>query len=306
METRRLLWFMALVFSIVLLVQYIELPYGYVLSSLLSFGKSQVTSAGSLLTRGSSDDTGNLVNQMDFSAVNSTKMNAAHEFQNTTKFSDERKEHGKPDLKPETSKHSNDSFGDSNDPEDDYSSSDFMGIIHNSTDDKVPRNKSSAPEMAREHGYDLPVTSYTSTKNSSSDNLQVTNAVPTSIKDEDKISRIASPQVASPPPNLPSHVSSPEYTGINQSTHIQSPRDSSTSMVKDPANILLNNEKPGLTPSDLSTFVHNSSTTRIPAKRRFKGPPAIVVPISEMNDMLSQSRVSYRSMVRVTFSQSIL
>ncbi|XP_051137129.1 probable glycosyltransferase At3g07620 isoform X2 [Andrographis paniculata] len=49
METRKLLWPMALVFSVILLLQYIELPYGYVLSSLLSFGKSQVTSAGGFL-----------------------------------------------------------------------------------------------------------------------------------------------------------------------------------------------------------------------------------------------------------------
>ncbi|KAI3468210.1 hypothetical protein Pfo_024873 [Paulownia fortunei] len=296
METTRLLWFMALVFSVVLLVQYIELPYGYVLSSLLSFGKSQVTSAGSFLTRGSSNDTGNLANQMGFSGVNSTKTNAAHEFQNITKFSDGKNEHGKHDLKSETNNHSNDSFGVRNEPEDDYPSRDFLGINHNSTDDRVVRNKILAPEMAREHGYDLPVSSYTSAKNSSLDNLQATNAVPTSIKNEDKISQITSPQVAFPPPNLPSHVSSPEYMGTNRSIRNQSPRPSTTSMGKDPANMLLNNEKPGLTKSDLFTSVNISSISRTPAKMRsFKGPPAIVVPISAMNDMLRQSRVSYRS-----------
>ncbi|KAK6140915.1 hypothetical protein DH2020_025343 [Rehmannia glutinosa] len=239
---------MALIFSVVLLVQYIELPYGYVLSSLLSFGKSQATSAGSFLTRGSVNDT------------------------------------GKNDLKSEIDTPFNDSVGVSTDPKDNSSSRDFMVISHNSTVERVVRNKSLALEMAGKHGYGLPVTNYTSEKNSSSDNLQF-------IKNEDKNSQITSTQVAAPPPNLLSHVSSPENMDTNRSMPIQSPRPSTGSMGKDRANMLLNDEKPGRTKSDISSFVNSSSITMTPAKkRRFKGPPAVVVPISAMNDMLNQSR----------------
>lgn len=175
MEKKRLLWLIALVFSVVLLVQHIELPYGYVLSSLLSFGKSQVTSASSFLTRGASNDTRNSSNHTGFSGPNSTKINAAPEFINMTRLSDENDKHG---LKSGSNKQSTtDSSGVSNDP-----------------------------EMAR--------------------------------------------------------------------------------------------EKPGLGQSDLSTFVNSSSIISTPAKTRgFKGPPAKVVPISVMNAMLLQSRVSYRSLV---------
>ncbi|KAK4419956.1 putative glycosyltransferase [Sesamum alatum] len=297
METRRLLWVMALVFSVVLLVQYIELPYGYVLQSLLSFGKAQVTSAGGLLTNGSSNGSGNSTNQIGLSGVNSTKMDAVPEFLNMTKLPDQQKEDDKHDLKSETSKRSDDSRGGSNDLEDDHPSRDFLRVLHNSTDEGVAENKKLAPEKAREHGYDLPVSRYTSANNASLNNLQATNAVPSSAKNVNTISPMKSLQVASPPPNSPSNISSPEYIGRNQSTHVRSSTPSTTSTGKDAANTLLNNGKPGLARSGLSAFVNNSSTRKSAAKmKRFKGPPAVVVPISAMNDMLHQSRVSYQSM----------
>ncbi|KAL0288595.1 UNVERIFIED_CONTAM: putative glycosyltransferase [Sesamum angustifolium] len=297
METRRLLWVMALVFSVVLLVQYIELPYGYVLQSLLSFGKAQVTSAGSLLNKGSSNNTGNLTNQIGFSGVNSTKMDAVHEFLNMTKLPDQKNKDDKHDLKSETSKRSDDSLGVINDTEDDHPSRDFLRVLHNSTDEGVAGDNKLAPEKAGEHGFDLPVSRYTSANNASLNNLQATNVVPSSIKKDNTIFPRTSPQVASQPPNSPSHISSPEFTGRNQSPHIQSSRPSTTSTGKDAEKTLLNNEKPGLAQSDLPTFVNNSSTRKTPAKMKgFKGPPSVVVPISAMNDMLHQSRVSYRSM----------
>ncbi|PIN23020.1 Acetylglucosaminyltransferase EXT1/exostosin 1 [Handroanthus impetiginosus] len=289
MEMRRLMWFMALAFSLALLVQYIELPYGYVLSSLLSFGKSQVTSAGSFSSRGSSSNhTGNLANQIGFSGVNSMKTNDARESLNLTKFSGERNENGKDYVKCETNKHRNDSFGFGNDPEVGYPGKDFSGIKPDSTDERVARNKSMTPEKAN--------SSYTSTNNSSLDNLQMRNATPTSAKKDYKISQIKSPLVASLPHNLQAQVLSPDYIGTNQTARIQSPRPSSTSMGKDAESMLLNSEKSGLKQSGLSSS-NNTSIIKTPVrKRRFKGPPAKVVPISAMNDLLRQSHVSYQSM----------
>ncbi|KAH6783807.1 hypothetical protein C2S52_008766 [Perilla frutescens var. hirtella] len=283
MEARRLLWFMALAFSVALLVHYIELPYGYVISSLLSIGKSEVTSAGNFSANGLSNESENSANRIVSGGLNST----GGAFQNVTKFVDEKKS--------ETSKHSNDSVGDSSDPVDEHSSTDVLEMNHSSTDDRVVRNKSLAAEMARQHVHDLPVSSYTSARNSSVDSLQGINAVSSSIIDEEKASRISSPQVASPPPNLPSHASSPEYKGLNQSTHIRSPSVGTTSVVKDPVNTVRKKEKPSLTHSQLSTYVNNSAR-RTPKLTRFKGPPTVVVPISKMNDLLSESRVSYHSM----------
>ncbi|PIN23018.1 Xylogalacturonan beta-1,3-xylosyltransferase [Handroanthus impetiginosus] len=275
MEMRRLMWFMALAFSVALLVQYIELPYA--------------TSAGSFLTRGSfSNHTGNLANQIGFSGVNSVKTNDARESLNLTKFSGEKNENGKDYVKRETNKHCNDSFGVGNDPAFGCLRKDFSGIKPGLTDERVARNKSMTPEKAN--------SGYTSTNNSSLDNLRMRNATPASVKKHYKISQIKSPLVASPPHDLQAQVLSPDYIGTNQTALIQSPRPSSNSMGKDAESMLLNSEKSGLKQSDLSSFNNTSIIKTRVQKRRFKGPPAKVVPISAMNDMLRQIRVSYRSM----------
>ncbi|EYU20439.1 hypothetical protein ABFS82_01G020600 [Erythranthe guttata] len=188
METRRLLWLMALLFSLVLLVQYIELPYGYVLSSFLSFTKSRSNSAKTNHARDSS--------------VN----------------------------------------------------------ITSSSDEHVVRNKSSTPELAPvQHGYNVSIPKYISSKNSSSVDLQLTNAAPTNTKKKDRNSQTTIPQVA---------------------------------------NMVLNNEKPKkIAQSDLSASVNSSfvNGTSSKMRRRFKGPPSRVVPMSEMNHMLTESRLSFRS-----------
>lgn len=250
MERRGLLWFVALAFSVVLLVQYIELPYGYVVSSLLSIGKSEVASAGSLSTNGLSNETENSAPRIVSGGVNSTKTNAAGSFQNATNFLEEKK---------------SETTDSSNDPVVERSSTEFLELNHSTTNDRVARNKS----LAREHVHDLPVSSYTSARNSSVDSLRGTNVVSSSIIDEER----------------DSHASSPQHKGSNQSTHT----------LKDPGDTV--QKRPSLTQSQLSTYVNNSSSRRTPKLTRFKGPPAVVVPISEMNDLLRKSRVSYRSMV---------
>ncbi|KAK4490968.1 hypothetical protein RD792_001689 [Penstemon davidsonii] len=207
METRRLVWLMALVFPIILLVQYFELPHGYVLSNLLSFGKSEVSS---IPTRGASNDT------------------------------------------------------------------ESMGM-----------NKIMAPEKARENGYKPPESNYssaTASSNSSLDNLWLRNVFPaTSNINEEKNPNIITPRVSLPLPPLdsPNNITSPQYISVNRSTPFASP------MGKD---AVLKN---GLIGRNIS---NPATTIKTPTKkRRFKGPPAVVIPISTMNDMLIQSRVSYKS-----------
>lgn len=56
----------------------------------------------------------------------------------------------------------------------------------------------------------------------------------------------------------------------------------------------------------LSTYVDSSASRTTPKPRRFNGRPAAGVPISEMNDLLRKSRVSYHSVVCVcTYNTSI-
>ncbi|KAL3844172.1 hypothetical protein ACJIZ3_001575 [Penstemon smallii] len=215
METRRLVWLMALVFSIILLVQSFELPYGYDLSNLLSFGKSQVTSVSSFPTIGASNNT-----------------------------------------------------------------------------ESVELNKNMAPEKVREkNGYKKPpesnYTSATASSNSSLDNLWLKNVVPAASNiNEVKNPNIITPRVSLPLPPLdsPNNITSPQYISVNRSTPFASPMGIDTVL------------KNGLIGRNIPPPVNPASIIKTPTKkRRFKGPPAVVVPISTMNDMLIQSRVSYKS-----------
>lgn len=112
----------------VLLVQYIELPYGYVLSSLLSLGKSEIAS------RGSSNGVNTSVSQTSFLRPNSTKILDLHK---------------EDDLRSETSNHSNNLSGDNNDHGDDHSSSNFLGTKNTTRDDDVVRNNGLVPETEK-------------------------------------------------------------------------------------------------------------------------------------------------------------
>ncbi|KAG6418910.1 hypothetical protein SASPL_121117 [Salvia splendens] len=236
METRRLLWFMAFAFSLVLLVQYIELPYGYVISSLLSTGKARVATADSFLANGMGDPVNRTVSGgPDASSVS----------QNVTEVVGEKK-------KPDTSKRSSDAFG-GDERVVERSSGDFLEMNLS--------NKSLAAETgSNQHKHELPMSSDTSSRNSSIDSLQGADAAPPSIKDDDRAPL----------------VSSPLYSPSNASSPVR--------------------ERPSLTHSQLSTEVSNSAIRRAPKSTRIKGAPTVVVPISKMNNLLSQSRVSYHSM----------
>ncbi|KAG8375587.1 hypothetical protein BUALT_Bualt10G0116000 [Buddleja alternifolia] len=214
METRRLLWLMALIFSVVLLVQYIELPYGYVSSSLLSFGKSRVTSPSSNLARVSSNDTGNLAKKMIFGGMNSTKLNASA--------------NSLPLLS--TTSASNSSLDNVNRSSSNGSSNDTGKLAKKMVFGGTNSTKLNASVN------NVPVLSTTSASNSSLESLRAATTIPISGKNEEKISQVTTPA----------------------------------------------------------------------KKKRFKGPPAVVVPISAMNDMLSQSRVSYRSMWPSKVDQELL
>ncbi|CAA0810570.1 Exostosin family protein [Striga hermonthica] len=75
------------------------------------------------------------------------------------------------------------------------------------------------------------------------------------------------------------------------------PSQSTSSTGKNPADIFLNDEKRGHVKNNTSGFVNSSTAIKSTGKKtRFKGPPAVVVPISEMNNAFLQSRASYRAM----------
>ncbi|WOG81401.1 hypothetical protein DCAR_0100548 [Daucus carota subsp. sativus] len=72
-ETRRWLWLIGLVFAFVLMAQYVELPYGNIISSVLPDGRTQVSEKSSPLPANLSSDTSKSGNTADLDNLNSTR-----------------------------------------------------------------------------------------------------------------------------------------------------------------------------------------------------------------------------------------
>lgn len=275
MDARRLLWLMALAFSVVLLVQYFELPYGY-LSYLLSFGKSQVAYRGSLPTRGSSSEFKTVGNQALLSGSNSSTMSEVREDLNAKKFSSVNDADGKHNLSADINTYYNETFGVYTSPGDGSPSDHFLKMNEPKVDVIPIQNKTLAPEKSRDYSYDLPASNHTTSSNSSLNNLLAGNVIP---------------------PSAPSSYSAapfkfPESVGANQSTNIKSINPDTSSMGEDTPKLNVKTKNTGLTPNNLSSSIFSSPVK----KETLKRPPAKVLPISAMNDMLLQSYAAYQPM----------
>ncbi|XP_073137225.1 probable glycosyltransferase At3g07620 [Henckelia pumila] len=275
MDARRLLWLMALAFSVVLLVQYFELPYGY-LSYLLSFGKSQVAYRGGLQTRDSSSEFKSLENQALLSGSNSSTMSAAREDLNAKKFSSGNDADDKHNLSAGVKNYSNETSGVYTSPGDGSSSEDFLKMNEPKVDVIPIQNKTLALEKSRDHSHDLPLSNHAISNNSSLNHLFAGNVIPPSA----------------PPSYSAAPFKSPESFGANQSTNIKSINPDESSRSKDAPKLNVKTENSGLTSNNLSSSIFSSPIK----KERFKGPPNKVLPISAMNDMLLKSYVANQPM----------
>lgn len=289
-ETRRCIWLVGVVFAMVLIVQYLELPYGNVISSVFSDGKAQVPVSGSSPSSDLSHKTNNL---------NSTGTIFANEMANKTKISEEK------DIAWE-----NDSVSGKNesldefselDPEDDpnrEASSVNVELNHNSTVEKIKRNDGLAPDKATEFVDSFTADNITTDSNSSLSNNPEENIAPTSQVNGNPDASPAMPSFAlpqiGPPPPLAS------LTNVNTSTRapIISSNDPNTSSVeKIEPKMVHYNEKLGPLQSDGDLSGGNPSIPNAtPVAERPKSPTAAVVLISEMNDMFLMSRASSYSM----------
>ncbi|KAI3468209.1 hypothetical protein Pfo_024872 [Paulownia fortunei] len=298
-ETRRLLLLMGVVFGLILFVQYFELPYSSILSSLFATGKSQVAPIDNIPSRNSSSKPTTSRNLTYFSSLNSTGLNVANGVSSSIKASDGKDSDAtnvKDDLDPENSKSLDDTLIDDMDPEDESPSKDYLEMDHKSTIERVVRNNSFPLEKTTETNDEFLESEYTSKTSASLDHDGIRDVVQTSENNEDKISNLETPSVAKSPSNMLSHLASPENPETSSSTYIET-SSPITSMGKDAENINQNNENPKILKADHSAPVNDPSISSIPAtKESFKGPEPAVVPISKMNDMLLQSHVSYREM----------
>ncbi|EYU20438.1 hypothetical protein ABFS82_01G020500 [Erythranthe guttata] len=145
-ETRKILLLMGVVFGIILFIQFFELPYTNVFSSLFPTEKSQTPPLESYPSTNSSSSRSPTNSRIPtyFSSTNSTNLDVANGASNTTKKSDRN------DFDREKSKNSDDSLNDDIDPEDESPFKDFPEMDHNSTVAWIPLNDSFPLEKSRE------------------------------------------------------------------------------------------------------------------------------------------------------------
>ncbi|PIN10539.1 Acetylglucosaminyltransferase EXT1/exostosin 1 [Handroanthus impetiginosus] len=268
-ETRRLLLLMGVVFGLILFVQYFELPYNNIFSSLFTSGKSQVVLINDFPSRNSSSDPITSRNLTNVSSLNSTDLNVVDGVSSATNVSDGKDGDAtnvEGDFDHEDGKSLDDSFNDNVDPEDETPSKDFLKIDGNATIDGVVRNNSFPLDTHKE-------SEYTSNTSALMDHSGVGELDQTSEKNEGNISIQETPPVAKSPPD------SPENREESSSIHVDT-SSRGKSVHKDAENIRQNHGSPKILKDGHSVPVSDLS----------------VVPISKMNDMLLQSRVTYQAM----------
>ncbi|GFQ01999.1 probable glycosyltransferase at5g03795 [Phtheirospermum japonicum] len=232
-ETRRLLLLMGFVFGLILFVQYFELSYSSILSSLLSTGKLQ------------QDPIGNFRNLTYLSKVNSTDLNDANEASTTIKPSEE-KNIDVTNVKDDFDDQENSTLNNDIDPEDDSPSKDSLVTGRNPTVERIVGNNS-VPLV--DNGEKSEYTSKTSA-------LVGRDGIGEVDENKNKNSDLETRSAA----KSSSHFASPENHEMSSNSE----------------NVLENNEN-------------------LAAKEGFASPQPAVVTISQMNDMLLQSRVSFKA-----------
>ncbi|CAK9144522.1 unnamed protein product [Ilex paraguariensis] len=268
METRRLLWLVGVVFAIVLTIQYFELPN--VFSSLFSAGETQILVLETSATGNSSLSPQISGNLKILNSSNSDFTTAIHDTNNITNISEANGYTSERDGGSDESL----VLDEDGDPEDESSSENVIEINNTSTVEKTDRNNSPAPEKARESDY-------TSNRNSSLGSIQKEHLPFASEENGNLDSNPAIPSFGSSPIISPSPLS--------------------------PQNVATNSGIPAISSNPKISSVDKGAVVRtnIPAgKERSERPLAEVMSVSEMYDLLRQSRASSRSM-RLRWSSAV-
>ncbi|KAK6140921.1 hypothetical protein DH2020_025314 [Rehmannia glutinosa] len=232
-ETRRLLLLIGVIFGLILFVQYFELPYSSILSSLFSTEKSQVDSFRDSTSR----------NLTYFSKLNSTDLNDANGTSSRINPFDEKNSDAKNVKDPENNNSLDDTLNNDIDPEDESPSKDFIEMDHNSTNERIVTNNS------------FPLDETTEKSGNTS-----------KISDENKnrISNQETRSAAKSPSNLPSHFASPENPDKSSNTDVEA-SSPITSTGKDAENILQNNENPKILKAGDSEPLSDPSISSVPS-----------------------------------------
>ncbi|KAM3688723.1 hypothetical protein ACJW31_10G172500 [Castanea mollissima] len=291
-ETKKLLWVMGMLFGVIIVFQYFELPYGSALFSLFSAGKvSGVGNSGFL--NGNSPSKSNTIGNITFlNGSNSTNAHAIHERSDNIGKSEGMDRNQKNDFLSDRNGSLNNSLGldGNNNANKDPSSENLVELNGNSTVANVNNwGNGPAPEEAKE-----PNQSFYQKNDTTDGNFPVgkvgkgTNASTLGhIGDAD--TGFSSPSSALPP--------GPPVTSTVVDTNIRTPVvDSNTSLLeKNGTTTSEINKNSGLLQGSPSPSDDNSSANRVPMVNKGLETTSAVISISEMNDLLLLNHASSQS-----------
>ncbi|KAG5562547.1 hypothetical protein RHGRI_005321 [Rhododendron griersonianum] len=297
-ETRILVWLIGMVFSIVLVTQYFELPFGSLITSRFSAGETQLQGIGTFSMIDSSTNRNISSNTTIFNDLNSTATDTSLNFDYTT-FEGE--DSGPANFAPEKNGGSDDSIevDADRDPEDDSPSADFVEVNDNSTVDISKKtvdisiaDNDLAPEKATESAYSLtPNNAATYSNSSLGSTLEESN----SFTEEKNRSISATPGTSSlalPPIISLPNLNSPINEDINSHSPTSSVHPNTSSVDKDLGNTIPKDEKSEELQRQTVLPETSSSRTNVSAVMEGSEPEAAVVSIYEMNDLLLHSHAS--------------
>ncbi|KAL5783305.1 hypothetical protein ACOSP7_008334 [Xanthoceras sorbifolium] len=288
-ETRRLLWLTGIMFAAVITFQYVELPYDNVFSSLFSTGKVPVAQKSSSVIDSPSSKSENISNVTLYNGFNSTGTYPMNEMANNTRTSEVVVTDPKNEFVSGGNEDRDTDKESSTEKSEDLNKNSMVDIIRKA-------NNEPTSEKARETEKNFTQKSDGVRDDSSEDIIESNN---TASGNKGSLDGSAlSPSPALPPIDLSPNITLPV-------TNVKSPIisvDSNTSSVeKDATPTFDQTAKSGQLQSNFSTLDENSSVNRVPEekkepKKEPERPTPAVFSIAEMNQMLLQSRASYRSM----------
>ncbi|CAB4297043.1 unnamed protein product [Prunus armeniaca] len=284
-ETKRLLWIAGMLFAVILVVRHLELPYGNLLSSILSSTKVPLVGKSGFhagYSPSNSEIVGNLSLSND---LNNTGTYAIHEKASNTRSSDSVLEGNEGSNRALEIDEDEDDGKDGN-------------LVKQNRTIIVENVKPLETDFAQEGGREPEVSSVE--KKNTTDNTYLESRIGNENNTVDDVNSTAGLPVSSPaPPMMNSSPSTaPAIFETNVGAPIKSVDSNVTSLEKDQTTPSEKTENSEQLHSDLNQTEHNSSMTRVPVVKIEPEVPILdVYSISDMNNLLLQSRASYHSVI---------
>ncbi|XAR69298.1 Xylogalacturonan beta-1,3-xylosyltransferase [Bertholletia excelsa] len=289
-ESRRLIWVIGIIFSLILVVQYFELPYGSVVSSLFYANQTQSMGKAAVnpIVKG---------NITSFDGLNATDVNAIQNIANATKSSGGNNTSLENDFLSERNGGSNSSLdlSDDADPEDESPTERFIDEpSQNLTMEKTVTDNGLASGEIKEYANSTPPNNFHADKNSSLGRIQ--EAIINFTEEKNGTDSAPAPSLALPPTSSISDLKSPAKLNMTSQGPVMSvyPNASSPSNDVDPFS---NDGKSEQMQHDAVQSDNIFPHTTVPAVNKKPDlSTKAVLSLSEMYDLLLQSHASSFSM----------